>query len=110
MSRPPTGGRPRHPFKRFACGAWHDRMSLHNLLLASPLTPAKEGVMPKLGIPATRMNRCKNRDLTFDMRRGARDAKRLWDVASMEWLGHALLRCHALRACIVSPCKDERDS
>ena len=76
MSRPPTDGRPRHPFTRFACGAWHDRMSLHNLLLASLLTQAKEGVMPKLGIPATRMNRCKNRDLTFNMSGGTKGAKR----------------------------------
>jgi len=51
-------------------------MSLHNLLLASLLTPAKEGVMPKLGIPATRMNRCKNRALTFDMSGGPKGAKR----------------------------------
>ena len=51
-------------------------MSLHNLLLALLLTQAKEGVMPKLGIPATRMNRCKNRDLTFDMSGGTKGAKR----------------------------------
>ena len=51
-------------------------MSLHNLLLALLLTQAKEGVMPKLGIPATCMNRCKNRDLTFDMSGGAKRAQR----------------------------------
>ena len=75
MSRPPTDGRPRHPFKRVACGAWHNRMSLHNLLLALLLTQAKEGVMPKPGILATHMNRRKNRDLTFDMSGGRRQAK-----------------------------------
>ena len=32
--------------------------------------------MPKLGIPATRMNRCKNRALTFDMSGGPKGAKR----------------------------------